>query len=310
MLVAAAAPLRAGRRGRRRAERAAVLHPARHPRAGRRARAPRAPRAVAGRLPRAPRPGRLVDREPARAAALPRAASTSRCPGRPAPSCGELGVDRPRIAVVHNGTDPVVPIGAGKAAAPTIVRRRPAGAAQAGRARDRRGARAARGVPRTCGCAWSAAAGGRPTLHEYAAARGAGDTVVFEGHVDEDAQARDLRARLGAGAALAQGGLGAGRRRGRHAPAPRRSPTASAGGTRESIVDGRSGLLVDDQQDFVRSDPRRCSPTTRAGSGSATGAAVMSHQFTWEQRPGVVRRGGRHRAGRRARRQRRTSSEQ
>ena len=33
----------------------------------------------------------------------------------------ELGVDRRRIAVVHNGTDPVVPVGVGKSTHPTIA---------------------------------------------------------------------------------------------------------------------------------------------------------------------------------------------
>ena len=66
--------------------------PAWSPAAGGRAGAPRAPRAVAGRLPRPGRPGRLVDRAPARAAALPARASTSRSRAPPAPSCAALGV--------------------------------------------------------------------------------------------------------------------------------------------------------------------------------------------------------------------------
>ena len=56
---------------------------------------------------------------------------------------------------------------------------------------------------------------------------------------------------------------------------------ASAGGTRESIAGGRSGLLVHDQAEFVDAvgtllddDTLR----TRLGSG----AREMSHQFTWE----------------------------
>ena len=305
MLALLPRPLRPRRRRRRRAERAAVLHPAGHPQAGRRAGAPRAPRAVAGRLPRADRPGRLVDREPARAAALPALPVRRGLAGHPRRAARPRRRRGPRIAVVHNGTDPVVPTSTpARPRTPTVVRRGPAGAAQAGRARHRRGrSRCAPSSP-TCGCTSSAAAGGRPSCTRTPRSAGAGDTVVFEGHVDEAAQARDLRAGLGDGAALAQGGLGAGRRRGRHAHGTPTVAYRAAGGTRESIDDGRSGVLVDDpQRVHGGASGRCCADDARRARARRRAPRVMSHRFTWEHAQAVVRRGGRRGAAGRAGRQ-------
>ena len=169
---AAAPPARDGRRRRRRPERPAVLQHPGHPRAGHRAGPPRPPRAVAGRLPRADRPGRLVDREPPRAAALPAPAVRRRVPRATRAELRELGVTGPRIAVVHNGTDPVVSVDARKSRQPVDLRGRPAGAAQAGRARDRRRRRACSSeFPdlrlRVVGSGWWEA-----ELHAYAAGPG------------------------------------------------------------------------------------------------------------------------------------------
>ena len=47
----------------------------------------------------------------------------------------------------------------------------------------------------------------------------------------------------------------------------------SAGGTRESVADGMSGLLVDDPEAAHRRGARACSPTPTCGRGSATGRA-------------------------------------
>ena len=93
-----------------------------HPQAGRGARPPRPPGAVAGRLP-----GHCSARSAGGSSAgSPRcstaAASTSRSPGRPAPSSMQLGVDKERIAVVHNGTAPGRPaVAARQDAAPALV---------------------------------------------------------------------------------------------------------------------------------------------------------------------------------------------
>ena len=117
-------------------------------------------------------------------------------------------------------------------------------------------------------------------LHRYAADRGAGDTVVFEGHVDENrkhevyeqAWALALPSlKEGWGLVVGEAGM-------------HRTPTVayrSAGGTRESIAHDVSGLLVDEPRDFV--DALRDLLTdaelrARLGEGSLE----VSHRFTWE----------------------------
>ena len=221
-----------------------------HPQAGRRPRPPRAPRAVAGRLPRADAAGSAggssagwrrgsTGRQPVRR-------GVARHPGGAARRSASTG---PRIAVVHNGTDPAVPVGAGEVRAPEHLRGRPPGPAQAGRARDRRRPRAARGAP-------------RPPAHRRRQRLVGGRAAPLRRRPRRRrhrrlhrsrrraAQARDLRGVLGDGAAVAEGGVGPGRRRGR----PTATPTVayrSAGGTRESIVDGVSGLLVDSPDELT-----------------------------------------------------------
>ena len=190
-----------------------------------------------------------------------------------------LGVDRRRIAVVHNGTDPIVPTGVGKSAHPTIaVVGRLVPHKQVEHAID---AAIALRVDHpdlrlhVVGSGWWEA-----ELHRYAADRGAGDTVVFEGHVDE-ARKHEVYEQAWALAlpSLKEGwGLVVGEA-GMH-----RTPTVayrSAGGTRESITDDASGLLVDEPRDFV--DALRVLLTdaglrVRLGEG----ALEMSHRFTWE----------------------------
>ena len=117
-------------------------------------------------------------------------------------------------------------------------------------------------------------------LHEYAEARGAGDTVVFEGHVDERRKHEVYeQAWLLALPSLKEGwGLVIGEA-GMH-----RTPTvayASAGGTRESVADGTSGLLVNDEGAFTSAVDRLLGDhDERARLGE--GAYAMSHQFTWQ----------------------------
>jgi glycosyltransferase involved in cell wall biosynthesis len=116
-------------------------------------------------------------------------------------------------------------------------------------------------------------------LHEYAARRGAGDTVVFEGHVDERRKHEVYeQAWLLALPSLKEGwGLVIGEA-GMH-----RTPTVayrSAGGTRESIADGRSGVLAEDEAAFTEALGRLVrDQEERARLGE--GALAMSHQFTW-----------------------------
>ena len=190
-----------------------------------------------------------------------------------------LGVDRRRVAVVHNGTDPIVPTGVGKSAHPTLaVVGRLVPHKQVEHAID--AALALRDDHpdlrlHVVGSGWWEA-----ELHRYAADRGAGDTVVFEGHVDENrkhevyeqAWALALPSlKEGWGLVVGEAGM-------------HRTPTVayrSAGGTRESIAHDVSGLLGDEPRDFV--DALRDLLTdaelrARLGEGSLE----VSHRFTWE----------------------------
>jgi glycosyltransferase involved in cell wall biosynthesis len=191
----------------------------------------------------------------------------------------DLGVDRRRIAVVHNGTDPIVPVGVGKSIHPTI--------AVVGRLVPHKQVEHAIDVAvalrhrhpdlrlHVVGGGWWEA-----QLHEYAAAQGASDLVVFEGHVDEHRKHEVYeQAWLLALPSLKEGwGLVIGEA-GMH-----RTPTvayASAGGTRESVSDGTSGVLATDAADFARAVERLLGDheeRNRLGDG----AYAMSHQFTWQ----------------------------
>ncbi|WP_457189443.1 glycosyltransferase family 4 protein [Nocardioides sp. P5_E3] len=190
-----------------------------------------------------------------------------------------LGVDRRRIAVVHNGTDPIVPTGVGKSAHPTLAvvgrlvpHKQVEHAIDAALALrdDHPGLRL-----HVVGSGWWGA-----ELHRYAADRGAGDTVVFEGHADENrkhevyeqAWALALPSlKEGWGLVVGEAGM-------------HRTPTVayrSAGGTRESIAHDVSGLLVDEPRDFV--DALRdllADAELRARLGE--GSLEVSHRFTWE----------------------------
>ncbi|HXH79148.1 glycosyltransferase family 4 protein [Nocardioides sp.] len=191
----------------------------------------------------------------------------------------ELGVDRERIAVVHNGTDPVIPVGVGKATHPMIaVVGRLVPHKQVEHAID-----AALSLREehpglrlhVIGSGWWEA-----ELHEHAASRGAGDTVVFEGHVDERRKHEVYeQAWVLALPSLKEGwGLVIGEA-GMH-----RTPAVayrSAGGTRESIAHLHSGVLVEDSAEFTDATRRLLSDHAereRLGQG----ALEMSHAFTWQ----------------------------
>jgi glycosyltransferase involved in cell wall biosynthesis len=190
-----------------------------------------------------------------------------------------LGVDRERIAVVHNGTDPVVPTDVGKSPHPTIaVVGRLVPHKQVEHAID--AALALRSSHpdlrlHVVGSGWWEA-----ELHEYAAARGAGDTVVFEGHVSEGRKHEIYeRSWLLALPSLKEGwGLVVGEA-GMHA-----TPAVayeSAGGTRESITHDVSGLLVASPGEFTAALGRVLDDHELRGR-LGLGAERMSHQFTWE----------------------------
>ncbi len=191
----------------------------------------------------------------------------------------ELGVRGPRVAVVHNGTDPAVPVPAAKSAHPTVaVVGRLVPHKQVEHAIDAalvlREQLPALRLHVVGGGWWE----GR--LHEYAAAHGAGETVVFEGHVTEERKHEVYEeAWLLALPSLKEGwGLVIGEA-GMH-----RTPTVayrSAGGTRESIDDGRSGVLVDTREEFTRALGALLH-SQDARSALAEGAYEVSHLFTWD----------------------------
>jgi glycosyltransferase involved in cell wall biosynthesis len=191
----------------------------------------------------------------------------------------ELGVRGPRIAVVHNGTDPIVAVDPGKADTPTVaVVGRLVPHKQVEHAID--AALALRDeMPglrlHVVGSGWW-----EGELHAYAAARDAGATVVFDGHVTEERKHEIYeRAWLLLLPSLKEGwGLVIGEAGMHRTPA---LAYRSAGGTRESVADGRSGVLVDSQGELV--DALRSLLLDDAQRERlAEGARSMSHQFTWQ----------------------------
>lgn len=190
-----------------------------------------------------------------------------------------LGVTGPRVAVVHNGTDPVVGVAGGKSPTPMVaVVGRLVPHKQVEHAIDAAVALRAEFPDlrlHVVGGGWWEA-----ELHEYARAVGADDTVVFEGHVDETRKHEIFeRAWVLALPSLKEGwGLVIGEA-GMHAtPA---LAYRSAGGTRESIAHGRSGVLVETRQEFTPALGlllRDHAERARLGAG----ALEMSRAFTWE----------------------------
>lgn len=188
----------------------------------------------------------------------------------------ELGVDAERTAVVHNGTEPVVPFGGGKAAEPTIaVVGRLVPHKQVEHAID-----AVRELRRelpdlrlqVVGDGWWA-----DQLHEYAASQQV--EVEFTGQIDEVAkQLIYERAWVLALPSLKEGwGLVIGEAGAHWTPAV---AYRSAGGTQESIREGASGVLVDTQAEFVialRGVLTDSDLRARLGAG----AHEMSREFSW-----------------------------
>lgn len=190
-----------------------------------------------------------------------------------------LGVSGARVAVVHNGTDPALPTGVGKSPEPSVcVVGRLVPHKQVEHAID--AAVALREEFPTLRLHVVGGGWWQPQLLEYAERRGAAATVVFHGHVDEVRKNEIYESSwLLALPSLKEGwGLVVGEA-GMHA-----TPAVAyrdAGGTRESIADGRSGVLVGDREELthvigglLRDDARR--------ARLAAGARAMSHLFTWE----------------------------
>ena len=191
----------------------------------------------------------------------------------------ELGVTGPRVAVVHNGTDPVVSVDARKSAHPSIcVVGRLVPHKQVEHAID--AVRVLRAeFPdvrlRIVGDGWW-----ESELHQYAADLVEDGAVVFEGHVSEQRKQEIYEESwVMALPSLKEGwGLVVGE------AAAHRAPTVayrSAGGTQESIVDGVSGVLVDSPDGLTAAlGALLRDPAYR--QMLAKGALEHSYGFTWE----------------------------
>ncbi|GAB2447362.1 glycosyltransferase family 4 protein [Nocardioides hungaricus] len=155
----------------------------------------------------------------------------------------ELGVAGPRVAVVHNGADPVVSVDVGKSPHPSIcVVGRLVPHKQVEHAVDAVAALLEEFPDlrlRIVGTGWW-----EPELRDYAAPLVERGAVIFDGHVSE-VRKQEIYAEswLMALPSLKEGwGLVVGEAAAHRTPAV---AYAGAGGTRESIVDGVSGVLVD-----------------------------------------------------------------
>jgi len=191
-----------------------------------------------------------------------------------------LGVRGPRVAVVHNGTDPAVEGPRERTPHPSVCvvgrlvpHKRVEHAVDAVLALRER----VPGVRLTIvGSGWW-----ESSLRGYVHDRGAGDLVEFTGWVD-DAEKEAVYARSWTMAlpSLKEGwGLvvGEAARHGTPAVAYR-----SAGGTRESVDDGVSGLLADDESGFVAALER---VLTDAGLRAALSEGARTHSGgrSWER---------------------------
>lgn len=190
----------------------------------------------------------------------------------------ELGVRGPRVAIVHNGTDNAIAQDAGTSPTPMVaVVGRLVPHKQVEHAidavvelRDR--------LPgltlHVVGSGWWEA-----RLHAYAAECSALDSVVFEGHVEEHHKHQLYeRAWVLALPSLKEGwGLVIGEAGMHSTPAV---AYRSAGGTRESIAAGRSGLLVDTPEEFTEALGLVLTDESLRRE-LAAGAQELSHAFTW-----------------------------
>jgi glycosyltransferase involved in cell wall biosynthesis len=191
---------------------------------------------------------------------------------------GTLGVADERVAVVHNGTDPAPAPKVARSPAPTICvvgrlvphkRIEHAIAAVSSLRDDYPDLRL-----RIVGSGWW-----EEDLRKYAAESGVGDLVTFEGFVTEQRK-HEIYAEswLMALPSMKEGwGLVVGEAGSHGVPT---IAYASAGGTRESIVDGRSGLLVDDEAGLAQGIRELLADPDRL-RGLGVGAQVRSRGFAW-----------------------------
>lgn len=192
------------------------------------------------------------------------------------------GIDPERIAVVHNGTDRAPEIDTPKTGHPSMcVVGRLVPHKQVEHAIDTWRDLVAElpGLTLTiAGSGWW-----DQELRDHAtrtmAARGMSHGISFEGHVDEGRKQEVYAAawlmllpslKEGWGLVVGEAGM-------------HRTPTIayrSAGGTRESIEDGSSGLLVDSPAGLTAA-ARRILTEPELREHLSEGAQVLSHRFTW-----------------------------
>jgi glycosyltransferase involved in cell wall biosynthesis len=189
-----------------------------------------------------------------------------------------LGIGRERIAVVHNGTAPPPVTDVARSATPTLcVLGRLVPHKQVEHAIDAIVALRADHPEASLvvvGNGWW-----EESLRTYVAERGAGDAVTFTGHVSEQ-EKHDILARswLMVLPSLKEGwGIVIGEAGSHGVPTV---AYASAGGTRESIADGTSGLLVDTPEELTET-VRRLVADHAERKRLGKGAREMSHTFSW-----------------------------
>ncbi len=189
-----------------------------------------------------------------------------------------LGVGRERIAVVHNGTAPPPVLDVARSSTPLLcVLGRLVPHKQVEHAIDAIDALRVRHPEATLvvvGNGWW-----EEELRSYVATVGAGDAVVFTGHVSEQ-QKHEILARswLMVLPSLKEGwGIVIGEAGSHGVPTVAYS---SAGGTRESIADGTSGLLVDTPEELTET-VRRLVDDNAERERLGKGAREMSHTFSW-----------------------------
>ncbi|HYJ27839.1 MAG TPA: glycosyltransferase family 4 protein [Nocardioides sp.] len=189
-----------------------------------------------------------------------------------------LGVGRERIAVVHNGTDPAPVLDTPRSPAPLLcVLGRLVPHKQVEHAIDAIVALRADHPDASLvvvGNGWW-----EESLRTYVAERGACDAVTFTGHVSEHEKHEILaRSWLMLLPSLKEGwGIVIGEAGSHGVPTVAYS---SAGGTRESIADGVSGLLVDTPAELIEA-VRRLMGDDAERRRLGKGAREMSHTFSW-----------------------------
>jgi glycosyltransferase involved in cell wall biosynthesis len=190
----------------------------------------------------------------------------------------ELGIDAGRLSVVRNGVEPAPAVASVRSAAPRLVvlgrlvphKRVEHAIEVVARLRDRwPGLRLS-----VVGEGWWDA-----ELRARAADLGVSDVVDFTGHVDEQTKHEELaRAWVHLCPSVKEGwGLVVTEAGSHHVPTV---GYRSAGGLRESVVDGRTGVLVDDLDEMTEATDRLLADENRR---LAMGEAAARHAaaFSW-----------------------------